>query len=89
VVPEEDKEMEEMQRKIKITGMFDTIGAIMLGLGLYAKFGANGDPFHPILNNETVVVSLLVLGTTSMILGASIMFILSRRKSKLARKAKR
>ncbi len=85
----EDKEIEEIQRKIKITGIIETPGSMMLGLGLYAKFGANGDPFHPILKNETLVILLLAVGTAIMTWGACRIFILSRQKSKLACKAKK
>lgn len=88
MVDDDDKEIEEIQRKIQITGAIDTIGAVMLALGIYAKFGANDKPFHPLLNDECIVVALLGVGAAMTIWGAIRIVVLSIKKNKLARKAK-
>lgn len=86
---DEDKDIENIQRKIKITGLIDTLGAIIFGLGLFAKFSAKGNHFHPVLDNESVVTALLVIGAAIMIWGVSRVFLLSKKKNQLACKAKK
>ncbi len=55
----------------------------MLGLGLYAKFAANGEAFVPILNNEAVVNFMLLVGAGIMAWGAYKIVTLSREKARL------
>ena len=45
--------------KINILGV---PGAILLGLGLYGMFAANGNAFHPLLNDMNVVYGCLAVG---------------------------
>ena len=46
---EESKEYElaQIQKKISLTSVIETPGVAMFGLGLYGKFGAKGNAFHP------------------------------------------
>lgn len=37
-------------------------GAILIGLALYGIFAANGNAFHPALNDKTTVYALLAIG---------------------------
>jgi len=60
----------------------------MLGLGLYAKFAADGDAFHPLLNNDSVVNSMLVAGAAMMLWGGYKVFTLARDKARLSGRAK-
>jgi len=50
--------------KIQIIG---APGTIMFGLALYAIFGANGDAFHPLLNDMNIVYTLLGVGLLIMV----------------------
>ena len=75
-IAEIDKEM------IKVS-LIDTPGSIMVGLGLYAKFGSNGDAFHPLLNNESFVNGMLAIGAGIVIWGGYKILTLGREKAKL------
>ena len=55
-------ELSHIKRKIIKTQLFGAPGAILIGLGLYGLFGANGDAFHPLLNNVVFVKNILVAG---------------------------
>ncbi len=62
--------VKKIERDIVITGIIDAPGSILVGLGLYAKFAANGDAFHPLLNNQDVVNLMLAVGGAILIWGA-------------------
>jgi len=42
---------EEKVKQLKKLALLDIPGSILIGLGLYGKFAANGHAFHPFLNN--------------------------------------
>ncbi|MFC3094230.1 hypothetical protein DRW07_14920 [Alteromonas sediminis] len=52
------------------TQLIEAPGAIMVGLGLYGKFGANGDAFLPLLNDPSTVNFMLAVGAIIMAWGA-------------------
>jgi len=58
------KEISQKMIKVQVMG---AIGPILFGLALYAIFGANGDAFHPLLNNMDVVYSMLITGGAIML----------------------
>jgi hypothetical protein len=60
-------------------------GSVMIGLGLYGKFAAKGNAFHPLLNNMNVVDSLLVAGALITVWGGHKIFKLSKEKMHLAK----
>ncbi len=78
-----EQRIKEIQKEIVKVSVLESPGAIMLGLGLYAKFAAQGDAFLPILNNETVVYVLLGLGVAIMVWGALRVFFLAQESAKL------
>ena len=53
---------QEKAKQLKKIAIIDTPGSILIGLGLYGKFGANGNAFHPFLNSETNLNAMLVVG---------------------------
>ncbi len=57
---------EDIQKKIIFLIVLDLPASIMIGLGLYGKFAANGDAFHPLLNDASVVNALLTVGVVLM-----------------------
>ncbi len=78
-----EERINEIQKEIVKVSVLESPGAILLGLGLYAKFAAQGDAFVPILNNETVVHGLLGLGVAIMVWGATRIMSLSREAARL------
>lgn len=63
--------------------LIDAPATIMVCLGLYAKFLTNSDAFHPLLNNESVVNTLLILDGTIIIWVGYKIFTLGRKKAML------
>ncbi len=64
-------------------GLIDFPGVVALGLGLYAKFGSEGEPVHPLLANDMVVNGLIVSGVVIMILAGARMLRLVAQRNKL------
>lgn len=67
---------------IKVS-VIDGFGAILFGLALHAKFAANGEPLFPILNNESVVMGMFIVGGSIMIWGATQILSISKRRRAL------
>ena len=59
-----------MQKKIQKIKIITMPGSVALGLGAYAKFVANGDAFHPLLNNQSFALGLIIFGLISTFWGA-------------------
>jgi hypothetical protein len=78
--------IKKIEKEITKVSIIDSPGSIMVGLGLYAKFSANGDAFHPILNNESIVNVMLTLGAAIMVWGGYKIFTLTREKASLKNK---
>ena len=79
-----DTRIREIERKIALVSVLDSPGAIMVGLGLYAKLAADGDAFLPVLNNPTVVNVMLGFGGAIMLWGAATIVRLSLERRRLA-----
>lgn len=80
---EKAQRIKEIEKEITKVGIIDAPGAIMVGLGLYAKFSANGDAFLPILNDSSVVNAMLAVGSAIMVWGGYRIYTLGREKAKL------
>lgn len=78
-----EKRLKEINKKILMVSIIEMPGTVMFGLGLYAKFAANGNAFVPLLNDESVVNFLLVGGALIMAWGSYKVFTLSREKARL------
>ena len=57
-----NQQLASIKREILKTQIFGIPAALLLGLGLYGLFAANGNAFHPLLDNQTVVYGMLVTG---------------------------
>lgn len=79
-----EKRLKEINKKILTVSIIEMPGTVMLGLGLYAKFTANGNAFMPLLNDESIVNFLLVGGALIMAWGSYKVFTLSREKVRLS-----
>lgn len=78
-----EEELNHIRTKIIVLQVIDFPGAIMLGLGLYALFGANGNAFIDILNNQTVAYALTGSGAAIMVWVMVKMIPLFKRKAEL------
>ncbi len=61
-------ELTAIKREIIKTQLFGIPAALLLGLGLYGLFAADGNAFHPLLDNRTVVYGMLVAGVVLQVL---------------------
>ncbi|MGD8577358.1 MAG: hypothetical protein PVG13_09740 [Thiohalophilus sp.] len=84
--PREEQELKEIQRRIVVTQVLGAPGAVLLGLGLYGKFGAKGDAFISILNEPEAVSSAILAGAIVMAWEAITVIRLLRRKAELLKK---
>ena len=80
-----EQRLKEIDREIVKVGIIDAPGTILVGLGLYAKFAARGDAFHPLLNDPSVVNIMLLVGGAIMVWGAYKVVSLSREKMRLSK----
>jgi fumarate reductase subunit C len=78
-----EEKIAKLQKKIVVTSIYEAPGAVLLGLGVYAKFAANGNAFISILNNQTVVNTMLIIGIAIMLWGATTVFGLLRQIAEL------
>lgn len=79
-----EERLKEIQKEITKVVMLESPGTIMVGVGLYAKFAANGDTGIEILNNQSVVNGMLILGAVIMCWGASRLMSLLKERSKIS-----
>jgi len=78
-----NEELKQISRKIVMANIFGVPSSILLGLGFYGKFAAQGDAFIDILNNQDVVHGCLAIGGVIMLLEIFYIISLSRRRAKL------
>ena len=81
-----EEELKHIQKKIVIYNIIGAPGAILLGLGLYGLFGAQGNAFIPILNNLDVVYGFITTGAIIMIWEFLATIPLLKRKAEIAKK---
>ena len=73
-------ERKAREKEMIKTAILDAPGVVLVGLALYAKFGANGEPFHPILKNELVVAGMFIVGGAIMLWGVWRSFAIVKRR---------
>lgn len=57
-----EEELSRLQKEILWIQIIGFPGAALIGLALYAIFGAQGEAFHPALDDMRVVYPMLALG---------------------------
>jgi len=77
------EELDYITKKIVKIQILGAPGTIMLGLAFYAIFGAQGDAFHPLLNDMNVVYSMLGLGVVITVWEFMTFWKLIKQKKKL------
>lgn len=81
-----EEELKHLRKKLIFTNIIGSPGPILVGLGLYGKFDANGDAFISILNNQDYVHGFIVVGGIIMLWEIFTMIPLVQRKSELMNK---
>ena len=81
-----NEKLVQINKKIVLTQAIGTPGAILLGLGIYGMFGANGDAFHPLLNDEIFVKNILIIGTVIEIWQFYVLIPLFKKRSEIIQK---
>jgi len=64
---EKKQRIKEITSKMVKVQIFGAPGTILVGLALYGIFGANGNAFHPLLNNMDVVYGMFIVGGAIMV----------------------
>ncbi|MEE4250123.1 MAG: hypothetical protein V2I38_05995 [Alcanivoracaceae bacterium] len=80
---EAEKRVEDIRKELIRVVTIDAAGSMLAGLGLYAKFAANGNAFHSFLNDQGNVNAMLAVGFTIMLWGVSRLVTLGRERAKL------
>ena len=83
MISNNEDELNILKKKIVKTQIIGAPGAILLGLGLYGMFGANGGAFHPLLNDKSIVNSLLIVGVAIELWQLYVLIPLFKKQSKL------
>ena len=73
----------ELESKKKRAVVVDILATVLLFVWLHTKYIADPTPLHPILENESVVKALLVLGVLGTVWGAFRMVTLINQKANL------
>ena len=85
MIQNHEAELNNIKKKIVKTQIIGAPGLILLGLGLYGMFGANGNAFHPLLNDKSVVNSLLIVGVAIELWQLYVIIPLFKKQGKLVR----
>ena len=64
---ERAQQLKEVTAKLIKVQMFGAIGWILVGFAMYGIWGAQGNAFHPLLNDSNVVYGMLTVGIAIMI----------------------
>lgn len=78
-----EAELKRLKKRIILLQVIGAPGAVLLGLGLYGVFGANGNAFHPLLNDKSVVAGLVIIGVAIEIWQFAVLIPLFRKQIKL------
>lgn len=65
-----EQQLRQSNRQLIRITILEAPAMALLGLALYAKFFADGDAFHPLLNDATFINGLFVLGGLLLLMSA-------------------
>ncbi|GMG88759.1 hypothetical protein [Biformimicrobium ophioploci] len=80
-----EEELAQINKDMIKVQMLGLPGTIALGLGLYGVFGANGNAFHPFLNDINNAYLLVAVGACLSVVEAVWFLKLHRRKNALTK----
>ena len=64
---ERAQQLKEITAKFIKVQLIGSVGTILVGLALYAIFAAQGNAFHPLLNDRDVAHGMLIVGGVIML----------------------
>ena len=80
-----DKRNQELNQKMIKASIMDTLGALLIGVGLFSKFAGSKQSLHPILSDPKIVNAAIVVGGVLLVLGMKRMFEVLREKHQLTK----
>lgn len=83
-----EQKLKNIKLKIVKLQIFGAPGAILLGLGLYGIFGAQGNAFHPLLNDLGIVYGLLATGIAIELWQLFMLIPLWKKQSQIAKSSR-
>lgn len=66
-MPTEETTKQALPKRVRVARRIGTVGALLLGLGLYALFAENPGTIFPELENQLVAISVAVAGICGII----------------------
>ncbi len=75
--------LKQIDKEIIKTSLIHSTGSMLFALGLLAKFADDAGALHPLLENQTAVNIMLVVGAVIIIAGGFKVITLSKEKMKL------
>ncbi|MCK4744412.1 MAG: hypothetical protein KAT25_11375 [Sulfuriflexus sp.] len=82
---ERAQQLKEITAKFIKVQLIGSIGTILVGLALYAIFGAQGNAFHPLLNDTDVAHGMLIVGGVIMVWQYATIIPLMKKRVKLTK----
>ena len=79
-----EEEMKQVRKDLLVLQIIDMPATVLVGLGLYAVFGANGNAFPEQLNNQNLAYGAIIVGGVVMVWCMIKMLPLLKRKAQLA-----
>jgi len=77
---ERAQQIKEVTANLVKIQVFGAIGWILVGLAMYGIWGAQGNAFHPLLNDSDVVYGMLYVGIAIMVVEFAIYIPLLRKR---------
>ena len=79
-----EEELKQVQKELLILNIIDMPATVLVGLGLFAVFGADGDAIPSLLNDKNLAYGAIVVGGSIMAWCLVKMFPLLKKRAQLA-----
>ena len=81
----DNPELKAIQRRMVQSQIISAPAMLLIGLALYGLFGADGQAFHPLLDDVTTLYVMLVVGVVIELWQLSVFLPLARTHAMIAR----